>query len=198
MKNLENPEAMSPAEKKMSLEIKDLEHKCKWLQRNLTFTPFISAIFATLATIATFLGGGYLFYEEQKRQAALTYNTPVWKNHVKVYFDTVDVVSRIATSPPKSQLRKDEEQKFLQLFHGSLVLVEDDDLRQLKVDFANCLQGVVEICTTELDKDTHLKELSQSFANIARTSLERKGKAELNMGSIFNQTNQPTESDTNK
>ena len=94
------------------------------------------------------------------------------EEHLKVYFYTVDVVSKVATAPPESQLRKDEEQKFWQLYHGSLVLVEDEYLRLSKAEFANCLQDVEFICAqSEFDKDAQLRVLASSFANTARKSL---------------------------
>lgn len=171
---------------KMRFEVLDLKYKCSRLQRILS----IAAIFFTIAGLS--IGGCTLWLDykdrqkemviqEQKRkdEAKLTFGKSLLEKHLNVYLDSVDAISKIATaSSPES--RKSAEEKFRQLFNGSMILVEDTELTKSKVAVLDCINEVERVCAeSESGKIARMEELSQSFAINVKKSLSEQWGIDL-------------------
>jgi hypothetical protein len=172
---------------KVQFEVKELKYKCSLMQRVISIT----AILFTVAGLS--IGGCTLWLDykdrqkeaiaqEQKRkdEATLTFGKSLLEKHLNVYLESVDAVSKIATIPPESQLRKDAEEKFRQLFNGSMILVEDAELNSSKVAISDCLDELERVCAeSESGKKAQLEKLSQSFASNVKKSLATQWGIEL-------------------
>ena len=178
--------------KKMELEIDELQRKKTWQYKLTQFIPLITALVAVgglLLNTQQFLAVQEAQLQKEKdakvqeekqqkdiaeREAAAKereFRKPFWDKQINTYFEASNVAATIATLPATNIERRKAEERFKQLYFGSLVLVEDEDVMKAKVAFRNCLEELDEECTSEPSKTFRLQTLSLGLANKCRASI---------------------------
>jgi hypothetical protein len=159
---------------KLKLEIEELKNKKRLGFKLLQLMP--------LLTILVAIGGLWWnvrqFTNSQDAQAKRDeaakereFRKPFWEKQINTYFEASNVAAIIATLPAGNIDRKKAEERFRQLYYGSLVLVEEEEVMKAKVKFRNCLDELDEECTSEPSKTFRLQTLSLGLANKCRASI---------------------------
>jgi len=178
--------------KKVELEIEELRRKKTWGFKFTQSIPLITALVAVgglLLNTQQFLSAQKAQLERDRtakaqeekqqmenleREAATKereFRKPFWEKQINTYFEASDVASTIATLPAGNTQRKRAEERFMQLYYGPLVLVEDEEVMKAKVNLRNCIDGLDEECTEEPSKTFRLQTLSLALANKCRASI---------------------------
>lgn len=182
--------AMAEAQlQKLQLEIK----KLKFDLEGLGSTSFQAERFMRFLPLVTVLIGvaGFWFtvhqYNNQQAAAAKQQADaaaklaadreqdllrPFLQRRLELYFTASDTAATIALSKDKSE-RDKAESKFMQLYAGSLIIVEDTEVENAMIAFHQCLTGQDPCDQSELQRR------SQALASRARDSISKSYNVKL-------------------
>jgi hypothetical protein len=178
---------------KLRLEIQELKNRNKWYGQPGQFLPFLTILTAVIGLVISNYQFDKRFQEDRsvreadaKTQAERDtksredeFRKPFWEARLKLYLEATEAAATIANLSPTDPERKKAEQKFMTLYWGPMVSVEDPADSRAMVDFERCLRGLGEECKTERDRSFRLKELSFDLANRFRKSLGASWSVEL-------------------
>lgn len=186
-------------EEKLRLEIQELKNKSSLGYKFIQFIPLLTILVAIGGlwwNIKQFTNSQQAqakqFADSQEAQAKRDessrereFRKPFWDKQINLYFEATNATATIATLPAGNPERKKAEDKFWQLYYGSLVSVEDDAVMKAKVAYGNCLGLGVgdetdEKCKSEPSKTYRLRKLSLELANSCRESIGKSWTIELN------------------
>lgn len=179
MENVVKPEElslmMSEAQlQKLKLEIEELKSKCRKTQKILVWVSIIVPSISTLLLIIGFIASFWQVSEGLNKlnaQAQMEYKKTIMEKQLAVYSEAVDVASKIAVPLSEAEDSKNAEARFRQLFHGSLGLVDDKHIKDIKEQILDCLDEMGE-CESESGRQAKIKDLSRLFATAVKDSLE--------------------------
>jgi hypothetical protein len=182
--------AMAEAQlEKIQLEIKKLKFDVESLgstsfqaERFMRFLPLVTVLVAVA-------GFWFTVHQYNKQQAAAAKQQadaaaklaadreqdllrPFMQKRLELYFTAADTAATIALSKDKAQ-RDQAESKFMQLYAGSLVIVEDEAVERAMIDFHKCLTGQESCDVNELQRR------AQAIASRARDSIGKSYNIKL-------------------
>lgn len=180
--DIDPQKAMAEAQQqKLELEIRKLEFDVEslgstsfQLEKIMRFIPLITVIIAVAGfwfTIRQYNTQQAAAAKQQQqasdklaadREQALL--KPVWDKRLELYFAASEAAATIALSKDKAE-RDKAEAKFLQLYAGPLIIVEDTDVEGAMIKFRSCLTG------QEACDEAELQRRSQALASRARDSI---------------------------
>ncbi|GGD00228.1 hypothetical protein [Undibacterium terreum] len=164
---------------KLSLELEKIRKGTSWLQLPLQLVPLISALVA----VAGFLWGVLQYSDEQaknrsdketqsKRENAIAereFMRPWLESQRQTYQEALTAATAIANSK-ESKDRGEAEQKFWQLYHGAMILVETKKVSGGMVLFGHCIDG------TEACSQQQMNERSRDLATAMAESMAATAK----------------------
>lgn len=188
--NTDSQQAMAEAQlRKLELEIKKLTFdvesfgsKSFQLERVMRFIPLVTVIIAVAGfwfTVRQYNTQQAAAAKQQQqaadklasdREQALL--KPVWDKRLELYFAASEAAATIALSKDKAE-RDKAESKFMQLYAGPLIIVEDTDVEGAMIKFHSCLTG------QDPCDEAELQRRSQALASRARDSIGKSFNIKL-------------------
>jgi hypothetical protein len=168
--------------KKLKFDVENLESKSFQLEKIVKFLPLITVIIAVAGVWSTVRQ-----YNLQQEAAATQQKAaaeklaadreqallkPVWDKRLELYFTASETAATIALSKDKAE-RDKAEAKFMQLYSGPLIIVEDEDVETAMINFHKCLIGQDACDQSELQRRSH------TLASKARGSIGKSFNIKL-------------------
>ncbi len=161
--------------KKLKYDVESLGSKSYQLEKVIKFIPLITIIIA--------VAGFWLTVHQYNTQQAATAEKlasdreqallkPVWEKRLELYFTASETAATIALSNDKTE-RDKAEAKFMQLYAGPLVIVEDADVEGAMINFHSCLTG------KDACDQPELQRRSLTLASKARDSIGKSFNVKL-------------------
>lgn len=149
---------------KLKLELAGLKRAKPW---HGALTPIVPLVTAVLA-ILSFLYGVLQYQEAQKqnratqeRRAELDRHTaeqefmkPWIQSQREIYLDALSAAATIANSESPNRIPEAVE-KFWQLYHGKMIVIETKNVSDAMISFGRCLDGKESCDRDELNKRSH-------------------------------------------
>jgi len=140
-----------------------------WSQVLLTYLPVLSALVALW-------GVAWGLY--QYRNANANEQMKPWlQSQREIYRETLTIVAEIANAPT-DEVRKIATDKFWQLYHGKMVLIETKDISDAMMRFSRCLWA--ETCDRDLMNTRTRTLASKMAASMAATAKMSYSEFETN------------------
>lgn len=151
---------------KRQLEVQGLAFEQSWKARTLKVIPFLTALVAV---------GGFLLGIHQNNVAReKEFKRHFWERQLESYVEASRLAASLSTLPP-GQERAEASIRFRQLYHGEMVVFEDEAVMQAMRDFA---QLYIDYMTDE-GLQTDLQKQARAFARTCRESASRQWDVEL-------------------
>lgn len=168
--------------KKLKYDVESLGSKSDLLEKVIKFIPVMTILIA----VAGFWFTIHQYNTQQaataKQQAVMAEQQasdreqallkPVWEKRLELYFTASETAATIALSKDKTE-RDKAEAKFLQLYAGPLVIVEDADVEGAMIKFHSCLTG------QDACDQLELQRRSLTLASKARDSIGKSFNVKL-------------------
>lgn len=167
---------------KLKREQEEFEKPKEWQVVVSQFIPLIAAIIS----VAGFLWGIYQYraqqaenLEAQRQQAKRELETtqrafmqPWLTSQREIYLQALTAASTIANSSDTEQLQQATED-FWKLFHGQMILVETEEVKNEMIHFGNCLNN--HCSQTDLNEQLHklANTMADSMAATAQMTYEQ-------------------------
>ncbi len=179
--------------KKLKYDVESLGSKSDLLEKVIKFIPVMTILIAVAGFWLTVIQYNTQQTEARKQQAAMAeqYNAqqaataaqqasdreqallkPVWEKRLELYFTASETAATIALSNDKTE-RDKAEAKFMQLYAGPLVIVEDADVEGAMINFHSCLTG------QDACDQPELQRRSLTLASKARDSIGKSFNVKL-------------------
>jgi hypothetical protein len=116
-----------------------------------------------VATAASILIGLSQFSEEKKSAAELEFKRAFWQKQNELYVSVCGSAGHMAATLNEPDAFKKEEQNFLTLYYGGLVLVEDSTVEKAMVEIKSSLE-TLELKDPDMVNIFKSKVLALSYA----------------------------------
>jgi len=160
--------------KKLSFDVESLGSKGFQVENIMRFIPLITVMIAVAGFWFTVhqYNAQQAAGAKQQQQAADKLASdreqallkPVWDKRLELYFTASETAATIALSKDKAD-RDKAESKFMQLYAGPLIIVEDTGVEDAMIMFRKCLTG------QDSCDEAELQRRSQALASRARDSI---------------------------
>jgi len=161
--------------RKLKYDVENLGNKSSRLEQVIKFIPVITILIA----VAGFWFSVHQYNTQQaetaEKQAADREQAllkPVWDKRLELYFTASETAATIALSNNQAE-RDKAEAKFMQLYAGPLVIVEDADVEGAMINFHRCLTG------KDACDQPELQRRSLTLASKARDSIGKSFNVKL-------------------
>src|SRR5512145_1336097 len=135
---------------KLKQELKDRGKSKPWHAVLVQFVPFISALVA----VAGFLWGVYQYQAQQTRNldaqklesereqetAQQDLMRPWLENQRDIYLQALTAASAVANTDDPEELKR-AKVEFWNLYHGKMILVETDEVKNKMINFGICINN---------------------------------------------------------